>query len=190
MLVTKETIKAYLSISSTVHDTLLELLESSAVGFVENYCQNKIEQASIVDYFDGNDSINNGKFFIKNTINIDDFKFYEEINGSFVEVPATDYTYNQKAGILTLKNAVMAGEQNYKAEYKAGFTPYVESPLTQSNITNDLKIVILKMVGKYFNKHKSDGLSSESLDGASINFENDITTDMKTILDTYKLFVI
>lgn len=180
MLVELTTAKTYLSITTSTYDALLTMLLECAISFAETYCNNKFEATNITQYFDGDDSILDGIFYLNNIVNITDLKFYEDINGTFVLIPSTDYTLDETKGIVYFKNAVMAGNHNYKAEFSCG----------SATITADLKLAILKITGKYFNKHKSDGLQSESLDGASLNFDEFLSQDIKMILDKYKILVI
>ena len=182
MLVSLANIKTYLALDTTTYDDLLTLLEGSAVSFLETYCNNKILEEDVIQYFDGDDALYDNLFFLNNTVNITDFEFYEEVAGTFVLVSADDYDLNDKGGILTLNTGIMEGKHNYKAVYTCGYD--------DATITNDLKIAILKIIGKYYNKHKSDGLSTESLDGASINFDTFMSDDIKLILMKYKITVI
>ncbi len=181
MLVSLENIKIYLALNTTTYDDLLTLLEESAVSFIESYCNNKISSNTITEYLNGSDSYLDRIFFINNNINITSLTFYE-LNGSDWDlISDDDYALDENGGCIYYDMAVTPGIRNYKVSYTCGYT---------TGIPNDLKIAILKIIGKYYNKHKSDGLSDESLDGASLNFEKFMSDDIRLILNKYKLTVI
>jgi len=48
----------------------------------------------------------------------------------------------------------------------------------------------LKLASANYNKRKSEGESSEGLDGANVNFAGSITDEIKSILAKYKSFTI
>jgi len=181
MLVSLENIKVYLALDTTTYDDLLTLLEESSEAFVESYCNNKLATTDITEYFDGTDSQIDDIFFINNNINVSDLLFYEYDGTTWNLVDSDDYTFDDKGGYLYYDKSALAGNRNYKASYTCGYT---------TGIPNDLRLAILKLVGKYYNKHKSDGISEEALDGAKVIFEKFLSDDIKIILDKYKLTVI
>lgn len=181
MLVELDDIKTYLALNTATYDDLLTLLEGVAVSFIEKYCNNKIEEAEITEYFDGKDSIVNNTFFLSNNLEVTSLIFYEkDSSDEWSEVSTDDYTLDSEKGIIYYDNDALLGYKNYKATYTCGY----------SVIPDDLKIAILKLIGRYYNKHKSDGITDESLDGANIKFERGLNDDITSILNKYKITVL
>jgi|AntAceMinimDraft_7_1070363.scaffolds.fasta_scaffold03960_3 hypothetical protein len=181
MLVSLEDIKTYLALSTTTYDDLLTILEESAEGFIEGYCNNKILTSEETQYFNGDDCYLDGLFFLNNNINLSSLVLYEFNGISWNVIDSDDYVFDDKGGFISYSYAVSGGKRNYKATYTCGYT---------TGIPNALKLAILKIVGKYYNKHKSDGITDENLDGAGITFEKFMSDDIKLVLDKYKLTVI
>jgi hypothetical protein len=90
--------------------------------------------------------------------------------------PKSEYSFDPDTGDLYLAFAIARGVQNIKVVYKGGYTtaPY------------DLRLACQRLVAKEYNKRKSQGAASESIGGASISWEDDLTPDLKRTLDGYK----
>jgi len=187
MLLTIADFKSYINYAKNTFDTEIEVLLKGAESFVAKYCNNTIQQADFSEIFDGDEI--KSDIYLKNTLNISDVKVYkwnsvllnwEEI----IDVYGTQYYLYADEGRINL-NTVYGGQRNYKVEYKAGYLNTIYEP-----IESDLKIAILKITNKYWNKRRSDGLSSESLDSATLNYDQFISDDIKMILDKYKRILI
>ena len=161
MIINTEDFKTYISLNTNDFDDVIVLLINSAIGWAESMIQNKIEEDSIEEYFDG-DEINND-IFLSYNLNLQNLLLEYEVEGNWQEVSDVNYRFYSDEGVVSL-DYVRLGERNYRATYKTGYT--------NKNIPADLKLAILKIVGRLWNKRKSDGIKMENLGDASVSWEN------------------
>jgi len=72
------------------------------------------------------------------------------------------------------------GKRNYRITYKAGY----------ATIPYDLQNLCIGLVARKLEKRKSEGVRSENLGGASINWGDLLNEDDKLILDNYRRMII
>jgi hypothetical protein len=175
MIVTVEELKIYAGIDTSDDDAGLELILKGVIGWAESICDNAMEQKEFIEYFDGESRA----LFMKNTLNISDV-VVEWFSSSGWEIldPDTKLRIFVEEGCVILREAVF-GELNYKVTYKAGYNTAVPS---------DLKLIVLKMASKVWNKRKSDGIKDEKLGDAQVIWENFLTDDILGILQKYRKF--
>jgi len=179
MLITAENFRSYISLDTSDYDGIIEMLISGAVSWIEVMLSNKIDEDSVEEYFDGDEIDEN--VYLANNLNIKDLTVEYDSDGSWVAVPDTDYVFYKDQGIVKLDN-VRSGELNYKISYKAGYT--------DSDVPDDLKLAILKLVGKLWNQRKSDGIKTENLGDAGIAWEEQLSPDIASALSRYKMYSI
>jgi hypothetical protein len=75
---------------------------------------------------------------------------------------------------------VRSGELNYRISYKAGYA--------DTDAPDNLKLAILKLVGKLWNQRKSDGIKTENLGDAGISWEEHLSPDIASILSRFKMY--
>ncbi len=176
-MITVEEFKNYISLNTNDYDSVIAVLISSVVSWIEVMVNNKIKQGTFEEYFDG-DEIESG-MYLQYNLNLKDLTVQYESNGSWVTLPDTEYLFYTDQGVVKLKS-VRYGEMNYKVNYKAGFT--------DQDVPDNLKLAIMKLVGKLWNQRKSDGVKTESLGDASISWEQYLTDEITSILSGYKMY--
>lgn len=184
--VTVAEVKNHIDETGTTWDTIIASLIDQCTQYAMNYCGGRCFIAPETDdteYFDIEEF--QKKIFLRNwpiqSITKVSFRsgtpydnpVWEDYN------PATDYVKNDRLGILQFQS-LPKGVQNMKVVYKGGYA-------NAANIPQDLKLIIIKIVAAEFNKRKSQGISSESIGGASISWEKH--EDFKPILDNYRRFL-
>ena len=178
-MITVDDFKSYISLSASDYDGVIAVLISGVVSWIEAMTNNKIKEVAVEEYFDGDDI--DGDIYLANNLNLKDLTVQYENDGSWVALSDTEYVFYKDQGIVKLKS-VRWGELNYKISYKAGFSG--------QDVPDNLKLAILKMVGRLWNQRKSDGLKTESLGDACIAWEEQLTPDVASILSGYKMYSI
>lgn len=189
MLLSISDFKNYIGYSKDTFDTEIEVLLKGAEAFVKRYCNNIIEQTQVSEIFDGDDIT--GDIYLKNNLDLKDVKVYKWDSvaqnwDEIVDVYGSEYYVYADEGRISL-NTILSGKRNYKVDYKAG---YLNNIYETNTMPDDLRIAILKVTNKYWNKRRSDGLTSESLDSASLNYDEFMSSDIKAILGKYKIILI
>jgi hypothetical protein len=178
-MITADEFKSYIGLTVSDYDSVIEMLISGAVSWIEVMLNNKIKEDSVEEYFDGDEIDDN--IYLANNLNLKDLTVEYDSDGSWVAMSDSDYVFYKDQGIVKLDN-VRSGELNYKISYKAGFT--------DQNIPDSLKLAILKLVGKLWNQRKSDGIKTENLGDAGISWEDHLSPDIASILSRYKMYSI
>ena len=176
-MITAEDFKNYISLNTSDYDSVIDVLISGAVSWVEVMVNNKIKEDTVEEYFDGDEI--DSDIYLSNNLNLKNLTVEYKNDGGWIVLPNTEYVFYKDQGIVKLKS-VRRGERNYKINYKAGFT--------DSDVPDNLRLAILKLAGKLWNQRKSDGVKNESLGDASISWENHLTLDIASILLGYKMY--
>ena len=184
--------KKFIDLTLTNYDLAIAQIVAGVNKFVEGYCNNVLLTADVTEYFNSDDIEEDGEcIYLKTRINVSDVKVYynhgTEAVPSWVLEERANYAEQLDEGRIQLNfarsvDSIQSGMKNYKVEYKAGFT-YANAPA-------DLKLACLKLASAIFNKRKSEGESSEGLDGANVNFSGSMTDEIKSMLAKYKSFSI
>ena len=178
MIIELSEFKAYLWITDTSQDTLLEILLNSANDFVESYIGRQIAEATYTEYKDGDGQriilLDN---YPVNTITSFQVNKWTIETPEFEDIDANSYKLSPKIWQLFLTFYKRRGFQNYKIVYNAWYDP----------IPWDLKLATLKLAAWYYNKRTSDWVKSESVAGDSIWFDTtEISNDVLVILNNYR----
>lgn len=189
MLLSINDFKNYINYTKDTFDSEIEVLLKGAEAFVKKYCNNIIEQTTVSEVFDGDDI--KGDIYLKNNLNLTNVKVYKwdsvTLNWSeIVNVYGSEYYLYADEGRITL-NTILSGKRNYKVDYTVG---YLNTIYETNTMPDDLRIAILKITNKYWNKRRSDGLQIESLDSASLHYDDFMSDDIKMILGKYKIILI
>lgn len=191
-MITKTEFKSFIDLTSTAYDSAIDLIVAGVNKFVEGYCQNKLQAGEVTEYFNGDDIIEEGdQIFLTNRVNLSGVAVYynsgTEASPSWVAEDRDNYALLSNEGIIKLNFTrenlgVQSGYNNYKVVYTAGYTLSGDS----ADVPSDLKLACLKLASGVYNKRKSEGESSEGLDGANVNFAGSMTEEIKMILNKYK----
>jgi len=187
-MITKAEFKNFIDLTSTAYDNAIDLIVAGVNKFVEGYCQNKLQAGEVTEYFNGDDIIEEGdQIFLNNRVNLLGVAVYynsgTEGTPVWVAEDRDNYALLSNEGIIKLNFTrenlgVQSGYNNYKVVYTAGYVV--------ANAPADLKLACLKLASAVYNKRKSEGESSEGLDGANVNFATALTDEVKAMLAPYK----
>lgn len=183
-LCTVANLKSYLGISVATHDTLLGLLVDGVSAFIELETGRTFGEAEFIETFDGNST----EFVIKNRpIKVATGVDLEYNNGtqatpSWVAVAVDDYVVDYETGIVTCTyGRLPAGKQNVRVTYTGGYATAAPAAL---------ELIAKELASKAFNQRKAQGISRESLGGASIDWRQELTDEQKMVIERYKNIVI
>jgi len=174
MIVTIDEFKTYAGIDNDDDDEVIELILVGAIGWCESICSNRFEQKDCEEMFDGDSD----ELFLDNTLNIKEIIVEQYINYEWVVLDTSMFTVYADQGLVKLRN-VAYGELNYRVKYKAGFA---------DDAPHDLKLIILKITGKFWNKRKSDGVRNENLGDAGVTWEEYLNTEVVKVLNRYRKY--
>jgi hypothetical protein len=179
MIINTEDFKTYISLNSNDFDDTIALLIKGAIKWAETMINNKIEEQEVVEDFYADDIIDS-TIFLSNTLNLRDLVMtYSGGDEVWHDFPDGSYKLVKDEGIVVF-DFVEYGHWIDRATYKAGFT--------NKTLPDDLKLAILKIVGKLWNQRKSDGIKNENLGDAGITWSDFLSPDIAMILSKYKKF--
>lgn len=187
-MITSAELKTFIGLTNTNYDNAIAQIVNGVNKFVENYCSNKLITGNVEEYFDDEDIDEDGNLYLGNRVNLSALKLYRNDGTEFVpswtEVPATEFVSYLDEGRLSVDVAglLLSGRKAWKATYTAGYV-IAQAP-------EELKLACLKLAGAVYNKRKAEGESSESLEGASVNFAGSMSDEIKMLLSKYKSFEI
>ncbi len=183
-MITKDEFKTFIDLTSSIYDNAIDKIVAGVNAFVEAYCRNKLQTGSVEEYFDDEDITDEGDLILSNRVNLSALKLYKNTGTEFVpvwtEVATTEFVPYLDEGRLSIDvaGALQSGRKAWKVTYTAGYAV--------ASAPADLKMACLKLASAVYNKRKSEGESSEGLDGANVNFAGSITDEIKSMLSKYK----
>jgi len=178
-LTTVVKVKLHLGISVATYDSLFEQLIDEATLFIETYCNRVISKTTHTDVlFDGDDY--DSTLYIKN-FPITEIDTIEYNNGTFATPDWTAYTtdqyeYNLAEGIIYFDVDLPSGKQNVRITYTGGFT----------TVPQDIEMACNKLVARYYNKRKSEGVSAETAGITNLTWDDVLTKEITSVLNRYK----
>lgn len=183
--ITVADVKTHLDISVSTWDTVIENLINMCTQYAMNYCGGRrfIAPASDeTEYYDGDDK---GMIFLDSwpvqSITSVSYASGDYDNQTWTAYnAASDYRRDMKRGILHF-GGLDRGVQNIRVIYTAGYADSDAVPW-------DLKLGIIEAVSKEFDRRKSQGVSAESVGGASVTWSMKWDPNLTTILDNYRRF--
>lgn len=169
-------VKSYLEITASDFDTLLTDLAASVGAFIEGYCGRKFDNDDYVEIYSGD----GGRFlYLKNypisAVTKIEYRNGPNSNPNWQELSSDDY-YLIDSRSIAKDSKFIEGFNNYRVTYSAG---YEELPA-------ELLQVAIEMIAKKFNGRKSDGISDESAESASITWSRSLTEEQKIVLKRFK----
>lgn len=179
MLISNADAKLYLGIIGSGEEDLITLLVNFASQAIKNFVGWDIEQTTFTDeIYDGGNTILRlrGK-----QISTSDFSL--KYNSGTLQNPVwtamstNNYIVHYASGAIEFITPYV-GQANIKVTYKAGYT----------TVPKDVQMVCAKFVARMYNKRKSEGLASETLESNSMNWEKELLSeDEKAILSQYAI---
>lgn len=173
--VTLNEVKLWLSIDSanTNNDTLLTSLISSASSWVENWVNRTLSSATYSERYNGT---GNYSMMVKNY----PITAISSMTVNGVAVSASDgisvgYLFDNNT-IIMIGNKISKGIQNVTVSYTAGYT----------TIPQDIKQVVIELVGYKFKEMTRIGLESKTISGEVTTFSlKDLKEHNKNLLNNY-----
>jgi uncharacterized phiE125 gp8 family phage protein len=175
LLTTKSKVKAYLGISGTTYDTLLDELIKNSTALVERFCNRNFTEASYTEYFDTIAGYT--KLFVRNfpVASLTSVKYRSGAWGAITweALNANDYLLNDNGKVslsFPLPDAEKYIEIIYTGGYKINFTN--ELDIAQHTLPADLTQIVTDMVAQQYNMRASAGVLTESTEGQSITYKD------------------
>jgi hypothetical protein len=187
-MITTNEFKIFADVNSNFYDDAISQIVAGVNAFVEAYCKNKLLSGNVEEFFDDDEVDEDGNLILSNRVNLSGLELFKNTGTEFVpvwtEVATTQYVSYLDEGRLSIDVAglLFSGRKAWKVTYTAGYKA--------QSAPADLKMACLKLAGAVYNKRKSEGESSEGLDGATVNFAGSITDEIKSLLAKYKSFAI
>jgi hypothetical protein len=172
-LTTKDKVKAHLGITGNDYNDLLDNLCNQITAFIEKVCGNRRfkETTYTNEIYDG-DSFRN-YLQLKQYPIIELIKIEYKENDVWKEYNPRDY---EKYESMIYFYYPQPGKKNIRISYKAGY----------KDIPYDLEMLATKLVARIFEKRKAEGLKSESLGEARVDFDEFLKEEDKLILKNYQ----
>ena len=183
-LTTKSRVKNRLGITTTSFDGLMDALIGGVTDRMERMAGRRFKQTAYSnELYDGSDIygsagliliIKNGPITGAPTL---EYKTGSNANPTWVDYSVEDYAIDNATGLIHMKGSLPQGKQNVRITYTGGFiinftgTYDIESDHT---LPLELTEVCEKAVVRSFKKRDSEGRSSESFEGSSITWEEDV----------------
>ncbi len=165
----------YLELDATADASILGLCINSATAFIEGYTKRYFkEESRVQEILNPNKSVAILKAYPISSV------------ASVIDEGGNSLEYKIKsksAGIVEFTQLVEGSrvEITYTGGYVINF-----SDDNANKLPFDLMNLCNEIAGRIYNKRKSQGISSESMEGQNINWEKDLTPEMKAILEKYK----
>lgn len=185
-ITTKDRVKSLLGLSGTTHDTVLDNIINGVSAFIEGICNRQFKSATYTDeIYEGVKS----RFLYLNQFPITSLTSVFYNSGSlavpvWVAFDANYYVLDARNNCIYFDAGMPIGFRNIKVTYVAGYVIDYATPANHT-LPYDLSMVAEQIVSKVFGKRKSEGSSSESIDGANVSYEKDITTEQRMVISKY-----
>lgn len=178
-------VKAYLGISVSTYDAILESLIDECTVWIENELGGRRifnDEEDVTEYHDGDDGTGKNKIFPKRwpIVSITSLSYNSGTPGTpvWTAYTADDYELDKEAGIIYMGSALPRGIQCLKLVYEAGF----------ADIPLDLSIACKKMVAKEFDKRKSQGVTQEGVGGGNVTWNENVDPSVSQVFKKYRRF--
>lgn len=187
-LTTAASVKTYLDISASTWDSLLATLVTSCSVWIENYCGGrrfKNSGTDVTEILDGDPEFFGSKvLFLKNypIISVTSISYATGTLGSpnwNVYDSANYYVKNAGTGEVWF-DSLPSGRQNIRVIYQGGY----------DSVPEDLSLACTQLVARIFNKRKSEGVSNESVGGASVMWDRELSVEMRKTLNRYRNYAV
>ncbi|MBI2560299.1 MAG: phage gp6-like head-tail connector protein [Planctomycetes bacterium] len=172
-LTTVVNVKAYLGVTGSADDSLIENLIDRVTEFVQRYCNRKFIRSTYDEYYDGNGTV---YLFLSS---------YPIVSVELLEIDAiakasADYAIYADAGMIRLKDGKFSeGVLNVHVTYTAGY----------ASIPKDLEQACTEIVAmKYYNRGTEKfGVTVRNFgEGGAVSYASTLPSEIKDVLDLFK----
>ena len=192
-LTTVAKVKAYLGITSSDYDAVIELIVNQQTSLIEGYCGGRRFLAA--DYVDVVDA-KGGKRLFFNNYPVRTFTSLEYRSGTvssptWVTYDANSYLKYLAQGYLQFFGKLPCVPQGMRLTYNAGYLIdfTAETNATLHTLPFDLTMAATELAANEYNRRQAQGITSMTTEGQSITFDkgvSQITGNIKIALDRYK----
>jgi uncharacterized phiE125 gp8 family phage protein len=179
MLIELEDLKNHIGLDSNDDDEILKFYIEGIGEFLKERLGLIIESASVTEYFNGDD-IKDIIFLANYPVTVlTSLQYNSGTWGTpvWTAFDVDDYNLDGDKGMIYC-DSMYAGIRNIKVVYTAGYSA--------ATIPKALKIAVLKMVAKIYNKRRSDGFSSEEVAGARVEWDKFLSSDIEELIAPYR----
>ena len=181
MFTSKELVKKRIGLETNGFDNLIESLIESSTAYISRLCSTELLAKDYVEYYTSVPKLILRHGFINGDITV-------EIDGATL-VKEDDYKVDNRLGIIYFLYPVGETVKDTKVSYNAGFTVDYDQvtgePTSSDNLPSELRDLCETIVIRKFKKRESLGRDSESFDGSSVKWSEDISKDEKKMLRAF-----
>ena len=191
-------VKSIIDISSgttTWDQTFIELI-NAATKWMQNYCGGrKFGDTTVPTYTSetyDSEQMPNESDEVQRWLYLDNFPVtaftaveYRTGTSTYASLDSTAYETYADRGAIYFYGGVPRGKKSVRVTYSAGYLIAWSSQSTHT-LPHDLTHACRKLVLKEFSKRKAQGLTSEQVGGARIDWNEDLDPEIKDILARYK----
>lgn len=182
MIITVANVKAYLDITSSTYDTVIEIWIRATQKFIEQLLNMSIEQATYYEIYDGTG---------ERTLMLDNYpiisvaKLSDDIDISTKKynsfIAAADILIQSSMGMIEYNDNIFSeNERNIYIEYAAGYA--------SGAIPYDIQLLAYEMIAKKYHDKKDAryGVQSKNLFNENISYSIvDVTPQHREIINSY-----
>jgi len=179
-ITTKEKVKAYLSLTGTTNDALIDELIKNVSDTIHGFCNRSLERNTYTEYFDT--ELGHSKLFLNNypVISLTSVQYRNGSWGAITwqDLNINDYLLNDN-GKVSLSFTTPQAEKYIKIVYVGGYLIDFsnETNATLHTLPYELTQIATEWVSSLFNTRTSTGVSSEKTEGQSISYTPKDTAD-------------
>jgi uncharacterized phiE125 gp8 family phage protein len=196
-LTTLARLKTYLEVSGTSKDALLTMILYGAWKFIEKYTGRSFARAvRTSELYDGHDT---DKLILKAApvISGETFTLQRRTTGlnedAWETIDTEEYFIDYDKGIITMNTKFVAGTQNYRVTYTAGYyvakdTQYQDGTNDELDLPYDIEMACWKLCSQEYANRKNQGRISERVRDMAVTYAKAIDKDeeLKSTLGLYK----
>lgn len=176
-MITKTEVKSYLGITANTYDTVLDLLVSGCVAFVENQIRRKIDSATFTEYHNGGKA----RYFVKNSpmtaLTSVHYNAGTQHTPNWTAVDLENVTFEENGTVYA--PGLPDGTRNIKIVYVGGYAA----------VPGDLAMVIVQLTAKAFEQRNAQGKSREAMGGVQVDWKAELAPEQLETIKRYRRLV-
>lgn len=176
-LTTVSDVKAWLNVTATGDDNLIQRLITGASDFIEQYLSRDIVQTTYTnERYHGNDGV---QLMLRNwpIVSVTSITVTDQAANVLGSYTGANCWFDDRSIYLSTGDVFTAGRGNVQVTYVAGFT----------TVPYGLAQAAIELVSMRYRERERIGLASKGIEGATTSFSiKDMPASVKTILDQMK----